>query len=63
MKENDAYNLRKKVTQYILVLKVVDQIISGTFSYAFTELFLDISWLVHKVVKGLDLTTAGQEYW
>ena len=35
------------------VLKIVDQIKPGMFSYAFTALFLDISRLGYKAVKGL----------
>ena len=37
----------------MLVLKIVDEIRSGMFSYAFTKQFPDVSELGHKVVKRL----------
>ena len=36
-------NYLSKVTQYLLIFKIVDQIRPGMFSYSFTKIFLDIS--------------------
>ena len=48
-----SYSLRKRVTKYMLVLKIVDQIKPGMFYYAFTKLFLGISQSGYRIVEGL----------
>ena len=54
--------MRKKAKQYMLVLKVVDQIRFGKFSCAFTKIFLDISRLGYKIVKELQQSQGRTQY-